>query len=631
LTAVILGAGLRAAAVKHNRDMLKPVLEYLEDNIIVADGAMGTQLYAKGVFLNRCFDELNLSNPSLVREVHQEYLWAGSELLETNTFGANRLKLEPHGLADRVAAINAAGVRLAREVARDSAYIAGSVGPLGTRVEPLGRLSLVEARRVFVEQVGALVEAGVDLISLETFSDLHELNAAIQAVRDVANLPIMAQVTLQDDANSLDGTPPETFAPLIESWGADIVGTNCGVGPQAMLECVERMAPSGNRRLTARPNAGKPRSLEGRNIYLSSPEYFASYARRFVRAGVRVIGGCCGTTPAHIKAMKEAVAAQAVPRRKIVVTVPGGPRVSVERVPVAPRSRLAQRLAEGRSVNAIDIVPPPGVGGEAILPRARLATRSGVDAICISDAPRGVAAMSAVALAAMLEMNNAGETILRLSCRERALTALQSELLGTYALGIRNVLLSTGEPLRVGDFIDATAVVDADVVGVAHLLTRLGEGQDLGGKDIGTPASFHVGVSVDPTAPDLDAEIERLDKKISAGAHFLVTEPVYEPDLLEKFLLRAGPPRLPLIATVRAVLNYREAELLRNEITGIGIPDSLVERLREAGSPEAERLEGLRAARETARALRPMTRGLMVICRSPDPEDALGIFSEPQA
>lgn len=285
--------------------MIKPFKEYLADRIVVCDGGMGTQLYAKGVFLNRCFDELNLSQPALVREIHQEYFWAGAEILESNTFGANAIKLEPHGYANRLREINVAGVRLAKEIAGEAAYVAGSVGPLGIRIEPDGMLGIEEAKRLFTDQVKALADGEADLISLETFPSLSELQAAILAVRGVCDLPVMAQVTFNEDGDCIDGTTVEEFARQAEQWGADIIGLNCGVGPQVMLEAIERIARTVNSRLVVQPNAGKPRSFEGRNIYLSSPDYFASYARRFIEIGVQIIGGCCGTTPAHISAVRE--------------------------------------------------------------------------------------------------------------------------------------------------------------------------------------------------------------------------------------------------------------------------------------------------------------------------------------
>ena len=601
-------------------------MEYLDENVVVCDGAMGTQLYARGVFLNRCFDELNLSQPALVREVHQEYLWAGAEILETNTFGANRLKLEPHGLAERVRDINVAGAGLAREVAGDSAYVAGSVGPLGVRVEPYGRLASDEARGVFREQISALADAGVDLVSLETFTDLNELHAAILAAKDVGNLPIMAQVTLQDDGNSLDGTPPESFGPALVDWGADIIGSNCGVGPQATLECVERIAQVVSCRLAAQPNAGKPRNFEGRNLYLSSPEYFESYAKRFVRAGVRVIGGCCGTTPAHIKAIRNAVRAQSIPRQRTVPVLQSAAAEPAVVIPLADRSKLAQRMASNRPVTVVELEPPPGIDVQQILEGVRLLESRGVEAFCVCDPSRGSASMNAAALAILLARDARAEVVLHLSCGDRSLRAMQSELLGLYALGLRNLLLTTGDPLRIGEFIDATAVLEADPAGVALLATRLGEARDLGGKNIGRPASFYVGVAVDPAAPDLDREIRRLRRELDAGAHFAITEPIYCPELLRSFLERIHHYGLPLIACVRPLGSYREAELLRHEIAGTSIPDSVLSRLRDAGSPERERMQGLKIAQETVRALRGTAQGLMVRSRASDPNLALEIL-----
>ena len=590
--------------------MLKPFLEHLDKAFVIGDGAMGTQLYSKGVFLNRCFDELNLSRAPLVREVHQEYLWAGAEILETNTFGANRIKLEPHGLADRVRDINISGVQIAQEVAQGSAYVGGSIGPLGIRLEPYGKLGVEEARRIFAEQIAALVEGGVDLLCLETFTDLREIEAAILAAKELCDLPVMAQLTLEEDGNSLDGTPPETFGPHLEKLGADIVGINCGVGPQVMLESIERMARVVTRKIAAQPNAGKPRNFEGRNLYLSSPEYMASYAKRFVRAGVRVVGGCCGTTPAHIRAIRAAVVAAKSGASRIVAVPAAEPTAPVEVTPVEERSHLGRLILAKKNITVVEMLPPRGVDATSALEAARHLKDAGVDTLRISEAPRASARMGAIALAVLLERDAGVEPILHYTCSNRRLLAMQSELLGAYAIGIRNLLLSDGEPIRVGDYMDATAVFDVDSAGVTRLAWGLNQGRDLGGKPIGKPAGFYVGVTVNPLSLSTDEEIRRLEQKVEAGAECVITEPIFVPDLLEAFIRRTQHCPVPVIAGIRLLTTARDTEFLANEVPGVSVPDHVLNRMRAAGTPEREREEGIAIARELVRSMRGIARGI---------------------
>jgi len=601
--------------------MLKPFLEYLKENVVVCDGAMGTQLYSKGVFINRCFDELNLSRPEIVREVHQEYLWAGAEILETNTFGANSIKLEPHGLRDRVGDINRAGVRLAREVAHESAYVGGSVGPLGIRVEPYGKLAIDEARAIFAEQVRALTESGVDLLCLETFADLNELRAAILAVRDVCSLPLIAQVALSEDGNSLDGTPPEQFGAALESLGADVIGLNCGVGPQVMLESLQRLAATVKTPLAAQPNAGKPRSFEGRNLYLSSPDYMANYARRFIRAGVQVVGGCCGTTPAHIKAIREAVHTMKAGRRQVLSAagVTERPLPGIE-VPVAQRSRFARLVTEGSRIVLAEIVPPEGGDPAVALEAARRLKAAGTDGILVAEAPRASFRMSALALAVLVEREAGINAVLHYTARDRNLHGMQTELLGAHALGLQNLLVSTGEPIRRGEFMDATSVYEVDSIGLTQLLTRLNAGRDLGEGTLGRPTGFFFGVTIYPASLNPEEEIRRLEYKVEAGAHFAVTEPVFDPELLESFLRRTEHCRVPVIAGIHPLSGQREAEFLSNEVASRSLPASILARMAAAGPGEAARAEGLTIAREIIARIQGMVQGILVTAPVPEGE-----------
>ncbi len=607
--------------------MRRPFSEYLQTNIIVSDGAMGTELYSKGVFLNRCFDELNLSHPELVQQVHHDYLIAGAEVIETNTFGANRIKLEPHGLADRLEDIIRAGVRIAREVAGDKAYVGGSIGPLGVRVHPYGKISMEEAKQIFSEQVNLLLEEGVDLVCLETFVDRHEIQAAILAAREVGDLPVMAMFTLDDDGNSQDGSPPEEFALRLQEWGADIIGVNCGVGPQVMLESLERIASTVQSRLVAQPNAGKPRNFEGRNLYLSSPEYLANYARRFVQSGVHVVGGCCGTTPAHIHAIRTAVQELGPGKRRPSVTSvrKEGPTPTV--IPPPRRSPFAARLYEKKTVEVVHIVPSRGVDPATVMDKLQLLKEGGVDAVRISEAPRSSASMGALALAVLATRESGVNSILHYTCRDRDLLVMQSELLGAHALGVRNLFLSTGEPIRVGAYFDATAVMDVDAIGLTRLIAELNEGRDLGGKPLNQTARFFVGVSVNAEAAKLKEEVARLARKVAVGAHYVVTEPVVGIERLEPFLRKVEELSIPVIVGVRPLTSLQDMEFLVNEISGVHIPDWVAARMREASSPESQKETGIEVARKTAAAARKIGLGVEVVISDDDYATALKILS----
>lgn len=594
--------------------MHTPFLDALDERPLVCDGAMGTMLYAKGIFLNRSFDELNLTQPELVFEVHQAYVRAGADVVETNTFGANRVKLSAFGLADELRAINVQGARIARRAARDEAYVAGALGPLGIRVEPWGKTGLDEAEAWYREQAEALLEGGVDLFVLETFRDLNELHAAIRAVRGLCALPIVAQVTTEEDGNSLDGTPPETFAPQLESFGADVIGVNCSVGPAAMLETVERIASVSQARLSAQPNAGRPRDVEGRNIYLCSPEYMASYARRFVLNGVKLVGGCCGTTPEHIRQIRRAVSSAASARTARARRAPGEAAAaapSIAPVPRAQKTRFANALARGAFVRLVSVIPPKGHRMDELIEQARRLRISGVDVLQLSDAKTGTRP-SGLSAAVLVQQQTGIETLLNYTCRDHRLLGMQSDLLGAHAMGVRNLLITTGDPQRLGEFQDATLVFDVDSIGLTNVVTRLNHGSDIGGQPVSPPTAFHVGVAVNPSALNPDEEIRRLRYKIEAGAEFIVTHPVFDPADLSGFLERAGGVSLPVIASVRPLEDARRAEALANEVPGVRVPAGFVQRLLEAEEQGRAAEEGIVIAREIARSLRPIVQGIQV-------------------
>lgn len=611
---------------------MKPFLDALDDRVLVCDGAMGTMLYGKGVFINRCYDALNIAQPDLVAEVHQQYVRAGADVLETNTFGANRVKLATFGLADKAHAINVQGARIARHAARDQAYVAGAIGPLGIRIEPWGKTGIDEAEEIFREQAAALVEGGVDLLVLETFRDLNEIGAAIAAVRSVCGLPIVAQMTTEEDGNSLDGTPPEQFAPELERRGAQVIGVNCSVGPAPMLETIERMSRVTRAKLSAQPNAGKPRDIEGRNIYLSSPEYMASYARRFITYGVRLVGGCCGTTPEHIRQIKSAVRALSPGLSRATGAAGASGSVAVldraDAPPVAipEKSRMAHAVSRGALIVAVELVPPKGHQCDTALEQARVAKIRGVDAVTVPDGPRAGARMSGLSLAVLIEQQAGIETILQYSCRDRNLLGMQSDLLGAHAMGLRNLLITTGDPRTVGDYPDATAVFDVDSIGLTNVVTRLNRGLDIGGQPIGRPTAFHIGVMANPAAVSLDEEIRRFEYKVEAGAEFAVTRPVFDLRTFEMFLKRVERFRIPIVASVYPFTSVLNAEFMANEVPGVQVPEALLDRMRRAEDGEAAAAEGTAIAREIALALTGVVRGIQVATPSGRLDAALEVL-----
>ena len=585
----------------------------LQQGPMLCDGAMGTLLYSKGIFINRCYDELNLSQPDLIRGIHHEYMQAGADIVETNTFGANSFRLARHSLADKVHEINLRGAHLAREAAKSfGGWAAGSVGPLGIRIEPLGKTSLDEARESFRQQIAALVEGGVDLLILETFGYLEELHQALLAARDVnPQIPVVAQVTIDEDGNCLDGSEPEHFAKKLESWGADVIGCNCSVGPVDMLDAIERVRGATSLPLSAQPNAGMPRSVEGRNIYLCSPEYMASYARKFVAAGVRLVGGCCGTTPDHIRVMKSALRVGGAKTTKVSVLKAEPTAKAIPTVPLAERSRLGAKLAAGDFVTMVEIVPPKGIDIRKELEGARFLKSVGVDGINIPDSPRASARMSNQALSLLVQKEVGIEAILHYTCRDRNVLGIQSDLLGAAATGIRNLICITGDPPKMGNYPDATAVFDVDAIGLVNIVHNLNRGLDIGGNPLGTGTSFVVGVGANPGVPNIDEEIRRFAYKVEAGAQYAVTQPVFDLRLLENFLKCIEHHKIPVVAGIWPLISVRNAEFMKNELR-VSVPDSILERMAKAATPEAAREEGIAIAREMLIAVRGLVQGAQI-------------------
>jgi homocysteine S-methyltransferase len=595
------------------RDFIQAIAD---EHVYLFDGAMGTMLYAKGVFINKCYDELNLRNPEIVAEVHKQYVRAGAEIIETNTYGANRIKLRSFGIEDELRAINERGAALAREAAGDSVFVAGAIGPLGIRIEPYGPTSLAEAREYFREQAAALRDAGVDLFVLETMSNIAEIEQGIAAIRDICSLPIVAQMTIGNDGRTIYGDMPRTIAQRLDLAGADVIGLNCSVGPDVMLDAIEEITAVTAKKISAQPNAGLPREVNGRQMYMASPDYMAKYAKRLIHKGVKFLGGCCGTTPEHIKIMADAVRPLS-PRRSFVVVereADAKHSESKDSVPMAARSNWGKRIAAGEFVTTIEITPPKGPNPDKMVESVRAIKAAGVDAVNVPDGPRAQNRMGAIAVAVLLQQRVGIETVLHYCCRDRNLLGMHSDLLGCAALGLRNLLLITGDPPKMGPYPDATAVFDIDSIGLTNMANLMNRGLDLGGNPFGEPTKFTIGVGVNPGHMDLDYELRRLDWKVKAGGEYCITQPVFDVAVLERFLAQIGHMQLPVVAGIWPLLSYRNAQFMNNEVPGVSVTDEVMERMRIASDKSKEHglREGIAIARETLERVRDRVAGVQV-------------------
>ena len=605
------------------------------DKAYIFDGAMGTMLYSKGIYINRSYDELNLVAADLVREVHAEYVRAGADVIETNTFGANINKLQPYGLEANLREINIKAAQIARQAAGQHVLVAGAVGPLGLRIEPYGPTSFDEAKQMFADQISALLEGGVDLFVLETFSDISELHQAIRAVQELCDLPIVAQVTIQMDGTTLFGATPEVFTKRLAEWGADVIGLNCGVGPALVLNAIEKMRTLTDKKLSAQPNAGLPRDVGGRQIYMCSPEYMAEYSRRIIQAGASFVGGCCGSTPAHIKMIADAIR-QFHPRTqqvhlsetaKVSVRDLKPPEVNV--VPAEERSNWARKIARGEFVTTVEVLPPKGCNPSKTLDAIRLLKDAGVDGVNIPDGPRAQTRMGAMATALMVQKEIGIEAVLHYCCRDRNLLGMMSDLLGAAALGLRNLLLITGDPPKMGPYPDATAVFDIDAIGLTNMVNKLNHGLDIGNNPIGEPTAFSIGVGVNPGAVNMDEELRRFEWKIEAGAEYAITQPVFDTQQLRDFLKRIEHCRIPIVAGIWPLVSFRNAEFLHNEVPGVHVTPEIMDRMRVASaiSKEAGRDEGLKIARESLAEVRDLIQGVQVSAPFGNVKYALEVFS----
>ncbi|MBN1507337.1 MAG: bifunctional homocysteine S-methyltransferase/methylenetetrahydrofolate reductase [Sedimentisphaerales bacterium] len=606
----------------------------VSERVLIADGAMGTMLYQQGVFLNRCFDELNLADPALVRKVHDAYVDAGADVIETNTFGANRLKLSKYGLANEIDQINFAGARIAKAAAGGRVLVAGSIGPLGCELTEHGPVTRREAEQVFRQHGSALIDAGVDLLILETFLNPEELLAAVSAVSPLADVPIIAQMTVSESGETVYGEPIEqaisriSREPLVSA-----VGLNCSVGPSGMLSSLERIRVVTTKPISIQPNAGMPRQVEGRQLYMSTPEYMAEYAKRFFEKGARIIGGCCGTTPAHIKEIARAVRAvdKAMSRPVISVTT-SAPRATApvlgEPRPLAEKSHVGARLAAGEPVTLIELTPPRGIDVASVLNKAKLCAGAGVDAINIPDGPRASSRLSPMVTAVRIQQEAGIEAILHFCCRDRNLIGMQSDILGASAIGLRNLLIITGDPPKLGEYPNATGVFDMDSIALTSVVRNLNRGVDIGGSSIDPPTALTIGVGANPVASDLSREIERFRQKVLAGAEFAVTQPVFDADSLVRFLEAIEEFRIPVIAGIWPFTSFKNAEFMANEVPGVVVPPRLLERMNEATTKEQGRIAGVRIAHELVAAVKPHVAGFAVSAPLGNVKTALAVLGK---
>ncbi len=589
-------------------------LDRIKNSVILFDGGLGTELYNRGIFINRCFDEVNLSNPTLVKQIHEEYIKAGADAIETNTFGANRFKLSKHHLEDKVYQINFEGAKIARELAKDKVWVAGAVGPLGIKIEPLGKTSIEEAKDAFKEHIQGLIDGGVDIIIFETFIYPEELIIAVQSAKEICALPIIAQMTIDEDCTSLTGALPEDIINMLNQTSADAIGVNSTVGPQVMLRWLEQVRPLTDKAISIMPSAGKPKNIDGRNIYLTSPEYMGLYAKYFVQAGASIIGGCLGTGPEHIRKMRVMINAVKKEEKKyefekLKISHPE----SVKLIEQKNKSRLARRIKEGHFVKFVELLPPHGLLSEPVIKKAREMFYEGIDVINIPDGPRASARMSAMSLAIQIQNIVGIETVLHYVCRDRNVIGIQSDLLGAYALGLKNILAITGDPPKLGNYPDATAVFDVDSIGLVNIINRLNHGLDIAGNPIGEPTGYLIGVGANPGAINFEEEISRLNWKIDAGAEYIVTQPVFDLSIFENFLDKIAHFNIPVIAGLWPLTSLRNAEFMNNEIPGCNVPEEILLRLSKYENSKEDSLKvGIEIARETLDKIKNSIQGVQI-------------------
>jgi methionine synthase I (cobalamin-dependent)/5,10-methylenetetrahydrofolate reductase len=593
-------------------------LEVLSEGPLLFDGAVGTEFYRRGVYLTNNFEELNLTQPHLVRSVHEEYVKSGAQVITTNSYGANRLRLERFGLGDRAKEFNLAAARLAREAAGEAVWVAGSVGPSGAEGARILGPGAQEVRDAFSEQVDALIEGGVDLILLETFAHLVEIRLVLELIRQThPGLPVIASMRFEPDRRLADGSEPEAVAAALADWGADVIGANCGQGPELVFNVAQRMLGAGPPVL-AEPNAGSPEMVDGRTVYVGNPEFFGVYGRRMLKAGIRAVGGCCGTTPAHIHSMRGAVrmmsGGSGWQRRRVSVERVES-RATIDRAPRVPleeRSALAQKLAAGRFVVSVEVNPPLGLDPSPAVAAARMLTEAGIDVVNTADGPRASVRMNNLAVAVAMQAAGA-EVLLHVCCRDRNLLALQGDLLGAHALGIRNLVVITGDPPKVGDYPDATAVYDLDSIELIRWVDGFNHGIDPTGKRLDATTNFFIATGAEPGALDYDRELRRLERKVAAGADLVMTQPVFDPRTMERFLDDTADLGVPVLLGLLPFASARNAEFLHENVPGMNVPEEVRKRMAAAGSGERARATGVEIARENLLALRDRVQGAYIM------------------
>ena len=590
-----------------------PFLDAVRQSLLVFDGAMGSLLYERGVFVTQNFEQLNVSRPEIVRKIHGDYLEAGASVIQTNTFGANRFCLERHGLVGEVRAFNLAGARIAREVAGIGAYVGGSIGPTGLVPGVSAEWDEKAVSAAFAEQAGVLADGGSDLLVLETFRHLDELQIAVDAAKSSApSLPILAMVTFDPGGTVADGTEPEKVAQLLRAMGVEAIGVNHGDGPQLALAMAERMRGV-DLPLCVQPNAGLPRTIDGRQLYMATPEYFDVFARRMIQAGARMVGGCCGTTPEHVRWMAKSarmLGGGAKPSASVRASIPPESQPGVAPTPLGERSDFAAKLAAGKFVVSVEVNPAPGLDPKPALEASKMLLANGVDIVNVADGPRAMARMSNIAFCSLLLRDYGINPMMHVCGRDRNLLAQMAHLLGAHAIGIRNLVIITGDPPKVGDYPEATAVYDLDAIGLLQMASNMNRGIDPAGKPLGGgKTSFLCATGFEPGAPDLDKEIRRLEHKRAAGADFVMTQPVFQEDLLGRVLDRIAHLGMPVLVGVLPLVSHKNAEFLHNEVPGMQIPEPIRERMRKAAPGAEARKEGLAIAREMLFAVRDRVQG----------------------